>query len=306
MQSNANDQQRDLIRQQSAKISDLEKKIEKYKTQVGQEKAGKRKIFHSLVKLANELKKTRQESIPLLQAQEYMNQPWYEGGLWRNQVQVLPGVEQDAPGQAGRIRGGDAAVSLSDLFLDLVVVTAFTRVGQAISNNQSIDLATILYFGVFWQIWSKEASYSSRFDTSDLSAKMETLFTCFAVLFGSLSASYPINSEGATRIMMTAGFCAILNCMLHLRVFLVVPTVYEQPGKSSEGRGDSRANGTKQHIRNYAIFNVIMTLLEAVNWAIGIFVVPENWDQRWIIFAIGVLLALRVPRAFLANDFHGK
>lgn len=270
---------------------------------MSQEKAGKRKIFHSLVKLANELKRTKQESSPLLQAQEYANQPWYEGGLWRNQVQVLPGVGQDA-GNA-RFRGAEA-VSLSDLFLDMVIVIAFTRVGEAISNNQSIDFGTALYFAVFWQIWSKEASYSSRFDTSDLSAKMETLLTCFAVLFGSLSAAFPINSEGATRIMMTAGFCAVLNCLLHLRVALILPAVYPPDGKSLNERRESFVDNTRQHVRNYAIFNAVMTVLEATNWAIGIFVIPDNWSYRWVIFLLGVVLAFRVPRAFLANDFHGE
>lgn len=48
-----------------------------------------------------------------------------------------------------------------------------------------------------------------------------------------------------------------------------------------------------------------MNLLETGVWCIGIFVFEETWQFRWLIFLAGVLLALRVPRAFLANDFHG-
>lgn len=292
------------------RIGKLEERLEKSKSQVQQEKAGKRKIFHSLVKVANELKRSRQESVPLLEAQEYANQRWYEGGLWRNQVQVLPGVKtamtEDPRSMVTRLRGGEA-VSLSDLFLDLVIVTAFTRVGQAISNNQGLDVTTALYFAVFWSVWSKEASYSSRFDTTDLSAKMETLLTCFAVLFGSLSVSYPINSPDATRIMMTAAFCAILNCLLHVRVACLLPDGNgdDQGETTTSAANRLRAQSQRRHVWNYAIFNVAMTLLEAIVWMLGIFVFPVDWEYRWVIFLLGIVLAMRVPRAFLANDFHG-
>lgn len=276
-------------------------RLDEANVQISQEKAGKRKIFHSLVKLANELKKSKQDA---------PQQPWYEGGMWRNQVQVLPGV-----GNPG-VRG-EEPVSLSDLFLDLVIVTAFTRVGQAISNAQQINMEALLYFAVFWTIWTKEASYSSRFDCRDLSAKLETLLTCFAVLFGSLSASAPVQSTGATRIMMVAAFCAILNCLLHARIAVVfapkgasgVAAIRNGGATDPDVRrptlGLSRANETRQHVQSYAIFNVIMTLLEAAVWIVGIIVVPVDHPYRWMVFALGIVFALRVPRAFLANDFHG-
>ena len=311
-------------------ITDLQSKLSQAQTQIGQEKAGKRKIFHSLVKLAQELQRTRQTAVPLMEANQYANQPWYEGGIWRNQVQVLPGVTAAAAAGAGhggssgtqpvssRVRGGEA-VSLSDLFLDLVIVTAFTRVGQAICTNQRITLPTILYFAVFWTIWTKEASYSSRFDTSDLSAKVETLLTCFAVLFGSLSASADLASVGATRIMMVAAFCASLHCMLHIRVALVFGGGGDGDGASTlpitagaspsdvEPRKSTadRVNETRHHVQNYALFNTFMTLLEAMVWILGIVVVPVDSPYRWVVFLVGLLCALRVPRSFLANDFHG-
>ena len=298
-------------------LSLLELQLQQAQNQIHQEKAGKRKIFHSLVKLANELKKARQESAPLLEANEYANQPWYEGGIWRNQVQVLPGVArpQQQYQQQRASRGGEA-VSLSDLFLDLVIVTAFTRVGQAISSQQAIDWSTVLYFAVFWTIWSKEASYSTRFDTSDLSAKMSTLVTCFAVLFGSLSASASLDSPGATRIMMVAAFGSILNCLLHVRIAIVfsatttmddgMTTTTTTTTASPKSRPSMiRIQDTRRHVRSYAMFNVVMNVLETMVWIIGIVIVPESSPWRWAIFILGPLLALRMPRAFLANDFHG-
>ena len=58
--------------------------------------------------------------------------------------------------------------------------------------------------------------------------------------------------------------------------------------------------------RNYATFIVTMTALEATAWLAGVFYFPEDWEYRRSIFLLGVILSLRIPRAFLANDFHGK
>ncbi len=261
-----------------------------YKDQVKNEKAGKRKLYHSLVKLAEELKRLRTESKALQDQAEYANQNWYEGGIWRA-PQLLPGVDRESPGnilpyQRTRLR---QAVSLSDLFFNLVIVTAFTRVGVAMTNSGRVTGESILYFAVFWTIWSKEASYSTRFDTTDLSAKMITLLNCFAVLFASLSVSSSMETEGANRIMVMAAFCSMLNFALMARVF----NWY----KSAE------PNTIDAHVQTYALFNSVMNLLESATWIFGMIFMPLN--QRWIVFTVGVLLGLRIPRAFLANDFHG-
>lgn len=261
-----------------------------YKAQVKNEKAGKRKLFHSLVKLAEELKKLRNESKPLQDQAEYANQTWYEGGIWRA-PQLLPGVDQENTGnmlpyQRSRVR---QAVSLSDLFFNLVIVTAFTRVGIAITNSGVVSGESVLYFAVFWTIWSKEASYSTRFDTTDLSAKAITLLNCFAVLFASLSVSSGMQTEGAKRIMYMSAFCSMLHFVLMARVF----NWY----KSAE------PNTLDHHVQIYALFNSIMNLVESATWVFGMIFTPPEY--RWVIFTVGVLLGLRIPRAFLANDFHG-
>lgn len=266
------------------------KDIAYYKAQVKNEKAGKRKLFHSLVKLAEELKKLRNESKTLQDQAEYANQNWYEGGIWRA-PQLLPGIDQERtgnmlPDQRSRVR---QAVSLSDLFFNLVIVTAFTRVGIAMTNSGRVSGESVLYFAVFWTIWSKEASYSTRFDTTDLSAKMITLLNCFAVLFASLSVSSGIQTEGANRIMYMSAFCSMLHFVLMARVF----NWY----KSAE------PNTLDHHVQTYALFNSVMNLVESATWIFGMIFTPS--DKKWIIFTVGVLLGLRIPRAFLANDFHG-
>ncbi|KAL3944565.1 MAG: hypothetical protein SGBAC_001331, partial [Bacillariaceae sp.] len=154
-----------------------------YKKLLAQEKEGKRKLFHALVKLVGELKIYKGGQGP----NQTNNQAWYEGGLWRA-PRVLPNIETQTQNKDDRTRVRQA-VSLSDLFFNLVIVTAFTRVGLAITRSGMVTTDSFLYFAVFWTIWSKEASYTTRFDTTDLSAKAGTLVTCFAVLLASLSVS---------------------------------------------------------------------------------------------------------------------
>jgi hypothetical protein len=269
------------------KLQKAEQDALTWKAQAKNEKAGKRKLFHSLVKLAEELKRVRHVSKPLQANAEYANQAWYQGGMWRA-PQLLPAVDQHvAKTQRARPR---QAVSLSDLFFNLVIVTGFTRVGLAITNSGTVTPDSFLYFAVFWTIWSKEASYTTRFDTTDLSAKAATLVTCFAVLFASLSVSTPIKSTGGVRVSIMAAFCSALHCALMGRVFWWHRTA--EP---------NTLDGT---VKSYALFNTLMNFLETVTWISGITLVPR--DYRWITFTLGVLLALRIPRAYLSNDFHGK
>lgn len=91
--------------------------------------------------------------------------------------------------------------------------------GSAIEFRGTVDLPTLAYFALFWQIWSKEASYSTRFDTTDISSHLETLLACFTLLGGSLSAYSDFHSDGCTRIMGMALVVAALHVALHTRVW---------------------------------------------------------------------------------------
>lgn len=258
-----------------------------YKKEVKKEKAGKRKLYLSLVKLAEELKRLRKNTAGLEEYAEYRNQAWYQGGLWRA-PQVLPEAQRNLTDNQ-RTRPRDA-ISLSDMFFNLVIVTGFTRVGLVISSDGSVGLEHLLYFAVFWTIWGKETSYATRFDTTDLSAQLETLLACFAVLFASLSVSLPMESEGGVRIMIMAAFCTSMHLYLMIRVLWWYKDAHPD-------------NTVEYNVKRYAVFNVVMNLAEAATWIAGVLVVsPEN---RWMVFVGGVIMALRVPRSILSNDFHG-
>lgn len=262
------------------------KDINYFKRELRVEKAGKRKLYQSLVKLAEELKRLKSQTAGLQEEDQYRNQTWYQGGMWRA-PQVLPEVQREVSGnQRARPR---EAISLSDLFFNLVIVTGFTRVGLAITQSSEVRLESVLYFAVFWTIWGKEASYATRFDTTDLSAQLETLLACFAVLFASLSVNLPMNSNGGTRIMYMAAFCSFLHFCLMARVLWWYK--------------DAVVNTVDNHVKHYASFNTWMNFTETVTWVLGALFVPPTY--RWIPFLAAVLMALRIPRAFLANDFHG-
>jgi len=273
-------------RKETVKLEQTETQLKKAKEGLAREKSAKRKLYSSLVKLASELKRTRAETESLLESANYADRNWYEGGMWRG-PELLPGALDQVPRRTIR-----EAVSLSDLFLDLVIVIAFTRVGVAVQNRGTIDAPILAYFAIFWTTWFKEASYSTRFDTTDLSSQAETLLTCFAVLFGSLSATGDFQSESGTCVMIVAAFVALLHFLLHVRVFLW----FRDTDRASE----------LYAVKTYATFNMCMTSLEAIIWLVGIFAFPEDYDKRGCIFFAGILCSLRIPKAFLANDFHGE
>jgi hypothetical protein len=294
--------------------------VTKLKASLQREKAAKRKMYSYLVKIADELKTLRNESEQLINAADYARKAWYEGGMWRG-PNVLPGAygslqsgEQtsSSPGNQGdgqrraneggaQNNGGMGAtgpifsprppVSLSDLFLDLVTVVAFSRVGSAIQERGRVDTASLAYFATFWQIWSKEAAYSTRFDTTDISSHLETLLACFSLLAGSLSAFSDFHSAGCNRIMGVGMFVAFLHVALHARVWYWF----------MEGGESGSVNWS---VKRYAMFTTLVNTLEMVNWLVGMSLPLESSARPWI-FLVGVILNLRLPKGFMPNDFHG-
>ncbi len=179
------------------------------------EKERKQKLYKGVVKLASELNASKAQIDELRSLQASAEKTWYQGGMWRG-PELLPGIQ----GRQQPLALKKEAVSLSDLFFDLVIVTAFTRVGLAIQDTGSLKVPQFFYFCIFWLIWGKEASYSTRFDTTDLSSQMGTLLTCFAVLFGSLASKSELDSGECTAIMVVALSVALLHFLLHVRYVL--------------------------------------------------------------------------------------
>lgn len=252
----------------------VEEQLEHAKSQVQQEKAGKRKIFHSLVKLANELRKTRTEALPALEHHQYMGKQWYDGGLWRA-PSLLPTIRLEQ-------RILREPMSLFALFFNFIIVIAWTRVaGSSLSS-----LSSWLYMAIIWSVWCKQTAYSTRFDITDLSGQAITSVTGIAVLFTSFTVAGSLDSDDGNRVMLLASAVAVLHFLLHVRVALTI-------------QDDSS-------VTTYAVFSSIMYLLEATAWIVGLLVFPKDWEYRWALFLGGFLLSLRVPRGVLPNDFQGE
>jgi len=273
------------------KISELEAELEETRNALMSEKSMKRKLYTSLVKIAQELKTTREKADNYQKEAEFANKRWYEGGMWRT-PQLRPGLTAQAdPTEDSQAPVQRDSLSLTDLFFFLVIVTAFSRVGVAVQDRGTVDAPMVAFFAVFWSIWLKETSYSSRFDTTDLSSIAETMLTCFAVLFGAISCTETFQSLDATRIMMVAAFVAILHFMLHWRIARLY-------------KNDSTL--VASFVRRYAIHVMIMTGLEACIWLLGIFFVPVGHKYRWAIFLTGIIFGARIPGSYLTSDFHAE
>ena len=294
---------------QGGVADDIDDELSRLRSQIQREKAAKRKMYSYLVRIADELKELRAESDQLIDAADYARKVWYEGGMWRG-PNVLPMAGGSAPDTSGRSGGGtDAAdggggertvgtlvprapVSLTDLFLGIVTVTAFSRVGSAIQDTGSISLPGFAYFVVFWQIWCKEASYGTRFDATDVSGQVETLLCCFALLGGSLSVYGDFTGAGCTRVMGTACFVSLLHAALHARVYWWF-------------RGADREGTVNHNVRRYAVFITTMNALEAVTWGAGMVMDGDSGYRGWV-FLLAILLNMRLPQGILPNDFHGE
>ena len=50
---------------------------------------------------------------------------------------------------------------------------------------------------------------------------------------------------------------------------------------------------------------MLLTGMEALAWVIGICLLPQESEWRWVVFAVAIVLSFRLPRTFLPNDFHG-
>lgn len=261
------------------KCARVERELEKMKMQLDDEKSTKRKLYKTMVKLARELKDMKE------QRDQLPTQTWYDGGVWRA-PQILPRIEEDPD------KNNLEPVSLTELFFDLVIVTAFSRAGSTVSNMGELNWPIVANFAIFWFIWVKEASYKTRFDTSDISSQFETLLTCFVVLYGTFSISGDFAGSDCTKIMVTAALISAIHFLLHVRVAF----------SFRNADGDTSGSLAKK----YAIVIMVLTTLETITWIIGVFFIPEDSPKRSMIFFIGIFFSLRIPKAFLANDFHGE
>lgn len=268
------------------RLFELEIEVARTRKLLSDERNSKHQLYNSLVKLAVELKRMRAESMPLMNAADYAKQTWYEGGLWRA-PKALPSVGQER--QNALLR---QPLGLTDLFVTVVVVIALTRIERAIVEIGWPTVDTLLYFVLFWTIWIKDLNYKTRFDSTDLSIQAVNILTAMAVLYGSLSVTSPLRSADGTRLMQVGGFVALLHLIVHFRLWLC--------------HIQAKAGTVERSARNYALFRVILTFLETVAWAVGIFVLPQDFSYRWIVFVVAFGLSPMLPGIFLGNDFNGK
>lgn len=58
-------------------------------------------------------------------------------------------------------------------------------------------------------------------------------------------------------------------------------------------------------VKEYALYVMVLTGMEALVWVIGIYILPQDSKWRWLVFVVAIILSFRLPRTFLPNDFHG-
>jgi len=58
--------------------------------------------------------------------------------------------------------------------------------------------------------------------------------------------------------------------------------------------------------RKYAMFTAYSSFFEFLVWSFGIYYFQNDLDNpyRWVVFLVGILVSIRIPKSFLPNDFH--
>ena len=192
-------------------------------------------------------------------------------------------------------------VSLTDLFLDLAVVTALSRVGDAVQNRGTVDGPILAYFFVFWNVWAKATAFGTRFDASDLGGQVSILTSCVAVLFGSLSTTGGLESEDGMRIMEVGLAVSAMHFLIHWRIWVG----WRKRGDDEVGlRGVDGGVERAAAVMWYARYVMVMTAIESATWFVGIFFLNENSGNRKWVFLVAILSSLRTGKTRLPYDFY--
>jgi len=59
-------------------------------------------------------------------------------------------------------------------------------------------------------------------------------------------------------------------------------------------------------VKDYAEYIMLLTGLESLTWIVGIVILGQDSQWRWVVFLVAIILSFRLPRTFLPNDFHGE
>lgn len=246
--------------------------LESIQTQLSQEKSGKRKIFHSLVKVANELRRTRTTTQPILNVHAQHTNNWYSSGLIVSTPKLLPGVHltnSSSTSSSSTAALGYNAMQTLPIFFYIVMVSSLCH------NNNNTN--TITNYCILYNILFKEIHYSTRFDTSDIVGQVVLLVLTMA---GGLLSYFSI---------FGAAVCAVLVLLL-----LQIRTVLTFYHGGSE-------DALTQQIVKYASVEIVLLLLEGGVWMYKL--LSESSKCPPYVTFIGILLGWRLPAAILSHDF---
>jgi len=348
----------------AARLEICEKELSATRAELRNEETAKRKLYGSLMKLANELRKAKTDSSLTNTQLLFSNQekhiiPVRPNGIWGS-CRLLPDLidfslsrrlrqehedmqhialnttTSTSPGKTLNEDYRTQLVSLPsntlsntnisytstiDIFFHLVIALAFSRVGSTIvlrseisdnnaSSSPAIDLYALTSFTVIWLIWSKEASYTSRFDSRiDGLSFFFTLSTSLAVLLATFTMQ-----DNNSCIMSMAAFVSIIDFCRHARVlhtYRHISLAALEPAPEPLSLLPSLQTKEPQRhsaldAQHYAIYVMVMTSAESIIWLYGVNILPNisNQNSIWLVFGVGIALGIRCPKPFIANNFY--
>lgn len=143
---------------------------------------------------------------------------WWHGGLWQTPRLM---VDEDETEEEER------QMTMTELFFDLVFVTAVARLGEDMKALEINLMEYIVYFLVVWTMWTTSTQYATRFHSDDMSHKV--FFALYMIglvglamhIQGGLHGSE--HHDNAVGFALSAAFIRFLTGCYGLRIGYYLP-----------------------------------------------------------------------------------
>lgn len=156
--------------------------------------------------------------------------------------------------------------SWSELFFDLIFVTAISRLGELYREGSLPGREYILLFTIVWVYWWQSSEFMNRFHSDDLSSKL------YLLLFQGSLVGIALNVEGAIdgdNSHAFVCFAAMIN-LIHLLTYLRIYIYFRGLG------AEDTSGGQERKVVGFARQHVYMNLVFLAVWAAA-YTVPTDY-----------------------------
>eukprot|EP00656_Telonema_subtile_P007131 TRINITY_DN13339_c0_g1_i2.p1 TRINITY_DN13339_c0_g1~~TRINITY_DN13339_c0_g1_i2.p1 ORF type:complete len:556 (+),score=108.70 TRINITY_DN13339_c0_g1_i2:36-1703(+) len=182
---------------------------------------------------------------------------WYENGLWQP-PKLMRGPKGDSFKLADIELVAEREMSWSELFYDLIFVTAVAKVGEELKGGHFTVGVYILYILTVFGFWASSTNYGTRFHADDISSKGYFSLQMMGMVGISMNipGSYGEDTSSLAALASSAAFIRGFEFLMHVRIarhFHVNPTA-------------TVAEVGFNRVVRYGFENALGALVQAILW----------------------------------------